>query len=412
MTGYRDPSVIPWASMDAALNRSSPGLYALLSGGVQGSPDQGPRLFLYDVNPKDMTQWTYLQTLGDHIPRNLTPHRWTGDLGTNWECASVFALKDEQSGESRDVCVFGVEGGSLREHVERYRAEEGRGRHERAARYCHWFFTSLEERNKGEGKEVEMKWKTGGLVDWAEFYALSTFAHPDGRRIGWGWFVELDLPDDVAADKGWTGCLGLPREYSLQVTDGVDGASVSPLQGIGSFDVIPSKDGSRVVTLASQPLAELVELRQRLLFSSVPDNQAMPSSYEIHLIVDLATDASIRLSIRHSLNQSITTDITFSPSTEQLVINRAQSSAHSGINSQNEIAPHTLLSFVNGTREPLDLRVFVDADTIEVFANGRTALATRAYAPQTANLVSLHVEGQREVKRCDAWEMGSIGLVE
>ena len=130
VTGFRDPSVVPWPSMDRLLGRTEgKGLYALISGGVQNlgktntpssdASPEGPRLFLYDLDPTDLTQWRYLSTLGKTFPRNLTPHRWTGDFGTNWECATVFPLRHTASGLERDVCILGVEGGSLRKHVEK-----------------------------------------------------------------------------------------------------------------------------------------------------------------------------------------------------------------------------------------------------------------------------------------------------
>jgi beta-fructofuranosidase len=388
VTGFRDPFLNPWPAMDRSLGKSTPGLYALLSGGIQ----EGPCLFLYDIDVNDMTRWTFLRTLGQ-TPRNAPIGKWTGQVGTNWECACIFTLSAE--GEWRDVCIFGVEGGSPAEHAISH-AKANPKRPVRGARYAPWLFVNVEN--------GDMAWKTAGQVDWAEFYAVSTFAHPDGRRIAWGWIVEEDLSPELAEEKGWMGCLGMPRELSLQVYDGVIGTSGSTLEDVGSFDV----KGERVVTLGVAPLAELTQLRGSAV--SVQKPMVAPECYEIELEASMTFTSTITLFLRHTPDYSISTSISFSPDSEQIIISRGHSTQNIGVCTRDEIAPFALLHFADRV-EPVSWRVFVDRDVLEVFCNGRVAFATRLYSPKEANMVSIEVEDGAEVVSATMWEMGSIGLV-
>ena len=448
MTGFRDPSVIPWHTLDRLLGRrAGEGLYALISGGIQnlntsdagvdiasstssrdvaGQTNEGPRLFLYDIDPNNLRSWRYLSTLGKTFPRNLTPHDWTGDFGANWECATVFSLRHAASGIERDVCILGVEGGGLRPHVQEYR-KANPGSHERAARYAHWFFPSLSVEPGSavaDMEKVDMAYTTGGLVDWAELYAFATFPHPDGRRIGLGWLVELDLPDAMAEQKEWTGCLGLPREFELQVHGAVKGTLAgTPVEDIGSFEVVKggNEEGNRVVTMGVRPLRELESLRGRAIRipTCAPGEEEgveMPECYELHLVTSITdTDSPMTITLRASPPASATdirTTISFDPAKETIVINRAKSTTLAGLCLQDEVAPFTLLRFEDGSVEELDLRVFVDRDLIEVFVNGRVSLSTRVYAPKEANGLKVDVQGGAVVKLCEAWQMGDIGLPE
>lgn len=439
VTGFRDPSVVGWHSLDRLLGRpEGQGVYALISGGVQRasgstSGEEGPRLFLYDVNPRNMLEWTYLSTLGQTYPRGVIPHAWTADLGANWECATIIPLRDERSEEHRDICILGTEGGSSRQPAMEYK-KRNPGRKERDARYVHWFMTRISDNagtasNKANGHSpnqtldrIDMEYATGGLLDWAELYAFATFPHPDGRRIAWGWLVELDLTDEQAERKGWTGCLGLPRQLSLKVYDRVLGTLGTDLKAIGSFEVKTveqqGEQVQRLVTLGVEPLEELTSLRGSALLSDDQRSRQMPECFELLLIASTESDSpnDISFILRSDPDSSTTveTRITCSLTGERITIGRENSSPqtdqYSGICAQNEQAPFTLLRFKNGDIERLQMRVFVDRDTIELFVNDRIALSTRVYAPKDANWFRLDVTEGWKVSTLEAWEMSDIGL--
>jgi beta-fructofuranosidase len=67
-------------------------------------------------------------------------------------------------------------------------------------------------------------------------------------------------------------------------------------------------------------------------------------------------------------------------------------------------------SFIMNSDEPLKLRVFVDKSVVEVFVNGKQALAVRVYpSREDAKGVSLRSQGQSsELKILEAWQMKNI----
>ena len=72
-------------------------------------------------------------------------------------------------------------------------------------------------------------------------------------------------------------------------------------------------------------------------------------------------------------------------------------------------APETAPVFL-GDDEPLHLRVFIDRSVVEVFTNGRQALALRVYPERDDSLgVSLRAQGRAaQLNRLDAWQMRSV----
>jgi beta-fructofuranosidase len=245
------------------------------------------------------------------------------------------------------------------------------------------------------------------MMDWGDWYAPNVFAHPDGRRIAWGWIVEQDISDELAKEKGWIGCLGIPRELSLGVYRGVTGTTKTPLNAITSIETA----GDQVIVLSIRPLRELEKLRREVLYqsSSVTSGTLLnkaPHSYEILVRADISEEGTIALTIRES--SQVRTTITFDSPQERLIVSRGSSTTCEDICLQDEVAPFTLFRY-GDTYEQLELRVFVDKDVVEVFANERVAISTRVYSPVDACGISLEVDapGTAEVK---VWSMGSIGL--
>jgi beta-fructofuranosidase len=402
VTGFRDPSIFEWPALGEKVGSRR---LAVVSGGVQGDII-GPRMFLFGVDPSNLTSWSFLKTLGT-MKRNvrLDP-KWSGDFGTNWECGNFISLKHNASGLERMIGFVGVEGGHLRDHVKSYR-KLNPGRPERDVRYCNWFFANLTDNNDND---IDIEFDTTGMMDSGEWYAPSVFLHPDGRRIAWGWIVEQDISKELAAEKGWIGCLGVPRELSLGVYEGVIGTCRTSLAEITSVEVVDNQ----VLTLDIRPLRELENLRRASLYNSTKVEDGIlvkeaPECYELLLRAGVTGHGSISLKIRES--ESVQTTISFNTRQEELIIHRDASTLNDGICLQDEIAALTLFRYPSHF-EPLELRVFVDKDVVEVFANGRVAIATRIYGPKDARRISIAHEGDLRVSEIQAWTLGGIGLVD
>lgn len=87
-------------------------------------------------------------------------------------------------------------------------------------------------------------------------------------------------------------------------------------------------------------------------------------------------------------------------------IESSYSSLHSDVQTR---APETA-SFLLSPDENLKLRVFIDKSVVEVFVNGKQALAVRVYPSRKDALgVSVRSQGQTsELKLLEAWQMKSI----
>ncbi|CAK9785266.1 Arabinanase/levansucrase/invertase [Cutaneotrichosporon oleaginosum] len=375
VTGFRDPFLAPWPAMDRA--RGTTGrLYGLISGGIR---DIGPCVFLYDVDPADMTAWTYLSPIT--FPSYKTG-LWGGDLGVNLECTNFLTLAAGRI--EREVLVTGSEGG-----VPRF----GEARVRRAP----WVMGTL----ASEGNEVGMQRSAAGVVDWGALYAFNTFEHK-GRHILWGWLMDEELPDAILAKRGWTGCLGVPRELFLASYAGVASALASKIEDVGCFERLPSGE---VVTLGMRPVTELANLRGERVASATGGPKLQldaPLTMAINLEVEI-TDETEAVELRVRCSRTVHTSIIFSPQAEVIRVVREHSNAQPDIRKSTEEGRFTLLRMPE--IEKLQMIIFLDADVLEVFANDRFALSTRVYSPKEATGVEYEHKGLARVERLEVWEM-------
>lgn len=397
-------------------------LYALISGGIHG---HGPRTFLYAIDPTDLTKWTYLHPLIVDLPVNHVPSsKWAGDFGANWECTNFVTLHGD-SGRVRELVFAGAEGGKERPWVEDYHTSHGAAAR-RVPRYSNWLFGRLGL--KESENEVRMSVDIAGLLDWGVFYAANSFKAADGRTVLWGWLIEEDLTDSELAKKGWTGCLGVPREIILNTEHGVVGALVTELEAIKSVEVIDDairpSSGSTVLTLGIRPIQEMKSLRKAVLYECLPGplkahRTVLPAASltcEIQAIVHVfESTESVSLVLRHNDDQSIRTSIVFRPRDETLTVEREYSTSRDDVNTCPEVGSHTLFRLrskdaTENSIEPLRLTVLLDHDVIEVFANDRFALSTRVYTAPEHTGLSLMSKGGGWVEDFRVWEMAGIGL--
>lgn len=414
VTGFRDPVVTAWPAMDDALGERGPGraLYGVVSGGIV---DEGPNAFVYRLEPDDLTRWKYLGPLVDVPMDYQRPSHWTGDFGVNWECVNFMTLRDEcRAGRETQMLTMGTEGG-LKKHP-----EDGGDPH---GQWSMWMGGSLQSKTDGA---VRLEPEFSGVFDHGCFYAANSYEHPvTGRRIVWGWIKEDELTLARREAKGWTGYLSLQREVFLYSASNVVGTIGSRLEDIPSFKV--EGDGSRrktVQTMGIRPLQELQTLRQRkpITWSSIPSAQvsghlinASSTSWELEATVrvDPRLHRRLGLDILHNGDKSRRTRIYFSPSAEEIVVDRSRSNNKSDIQKDAVSGAFTLLVSENDDGregiETLQLRVFSDGDVLEIFANDRFALSTVVYADSnTCNGVSWFVETEGEAGADAAFESLSI----
>jgi beta-fructofuranosidase len=223
-----------------------------------------------------------------------------------------------------------------------------------------------------------------GKLDHGDLYAPQSMRTDDGRTLTWGWVPEAR---DVSAqwDAGWSGSLSVPRELSL------------------------ADDGG----LCQRPAAELAGLREsnsRVETVRLADGDSHPldvasRQFELRCTVELLDADAVELAVLATPDGEERTPIRYTGHSE-LVVDRSAASADPRATTDGQRMPVTPYD------APLDLHVFVDGSVVEVFANDRHCLTSRAYPTRAdARGVSLSATGGRAtVTGLDCWELGEAWL--
>lgn len=119
---------------------------------------------------------------------------------------------------------------------------------------------------------------------------------------------------------------------------------------------------------------------------------------------------SVSLAVRHNEDRTTSTVITFDCETEEIHVDRSCSTNRDDINTAPEVGAFTLyrrqdLAAGASSIEPLEMDIFLDHDVLEVFANGRFALATRIYTDPRATGISISSVGPVMVEQLDIWPL-------
>jgi len=206
--------------------------------------------------------------------------------------------------------------------------------------------------------------RSRGLMDVSRnYYAPNGLEDPQGRRIVWGWV------NGFPANRGWNGCLTLPRVLTI----GGDGA------------------------LRQEPAPELVKLRgQPFKLEEVHLNDATNilqnirgDTLEIRAEIDQITARRFGLKLRCSADGQKSVDIVMGARSADLAGARVDWEA--------------------GTNERISLRAFLDRTVLEVYLNGRSC-ATRVISAEEKNLeIGLFADGGAvRVRSLEVWPMRSI----
>jgi beta-fructofuranosidase len=205
--------------------------------------------------------------------------------------------------------------------------------------------------------------RTNGMLDAGNFYAPNTMLVPDGRRLVWGWVN--GFPDD----RGWNGCLSLPRELNIARDGQLHQAPSSALEKLRGKAVVQKN----------------IRLQGGAINLTLPGTNAL----EISLEMDLSSAAGIGLEIKNGNGRpGVTVNFT---------------------GSELEVMDVRVPLNLNEKSRRLNLRLFVDHSVLEVFAN-ETACVTKVIAPleSGASLELRATGGPVQVKRLEAWPMKSI----
>jgi beta-fructofuranosidase len=405
VTGFRDPYVARWASLDKA--RKTETLYGVISGGIR---DLGGAVFLYEVSPTNLLEWRYLGPILQ-LPLRFNPsNKW--DFGANWECAAFMTLANEIA--SREFFILGCEGAKKCDATDLNETYVG---------YCLWLSGAL-----ARSDDPRMTYEFGGLLDHGCFYAPSQYEHPvSGIRILWGWIKEEDVTLAHCEEKGWRGMLSTPRELFLLSIPNVIGAIKTPLHQIDSIDTTAGghRGTSTVHTMGIRPYRELHNLRTKSLGSwtsleceSAPLFHGM--HWELEAVVTLSTfdESKTGFHIQHNESHSKRTTIYFDAAKEKIVVDRSTSNNDVQVLKDVLTGSFTLFKFREGNQErteQLAFRILCDGNVVEVFANDRFAMSFMVY-PDDAGCTGVSCfDNDKELGNAvfdsiNVWELSEILL--
>lgn len=253
-------------------------------------------------------------------------------------------LTDEVSEAETQMLIMGTEGGLKRDATP--------GDEDPHGVWAMWMAGSLKK--TADGARLELEPEFTSFLDNGCFYAANSYEHPvSGKRIVWGWIKEGDWTLARREAKGWTGYLCLQRELFLLTVNNVVGTIGTSLEDIPSFKVVEKESGRIFQTLGIRPLQELETLRRTspLTWANVSSHgqtrhlmNARSTNWELEALIRVRPgDQKVGFDLRHNGDRSQRTSICFSPTREEIVVDRSISNAEDDIQKKPHSGPFTFL---------------------------------------------------------------------
>ena len=313
--------------------------YAVI--GIQSENLEGKAVLYSSENIKD---WKFE---GEIAGAN---HGKIKDFGFMWECPDYFQLKDEKTGEIKDLLVFSPQG--LESEGDLYNNKYQTG----------YLFGKLDY----EKPEFEILSDFVEIDRGNDFYAPQSMEDDKGRRLIVGWMGIPEEEDFPTVKNEWLHCLTLPRE--LKVIDG---------------------------KLYQVPIKEMESIRgEKIEFSGKVAgevNVGTGTTYELKAkFSDFNSDFGLKL--RTGKNSE--TILKFDYNDKKFVLDRTK----------GEQPDKRLRKVYLGDISELELTVFVDNSSVEVFINGGAEVfSSRIFPEKDADGISVFTDKDVNVE-IEKWE--------
>ena len=313
--------------------------YAVI--GIQGKNLEGKAVLYSSENIKD---WKFE---GEIAGAN---HGKIKDFGFMWECPDYFQLKDEKTGEIKDLLIFSPQG--LEPEGDLYNNKYQTG----------YLFGKLDY----EKPEFEILSDFVEIDRGHDFYAPQSMEDDKGRRLIVGWMGIPEEEDFPTVKNEWLHCLTLPRE--LKVIDG---------------------------KLYQVPIKEMESIRgEKIEFSGKVAGEVKVgtgATYELKVkFKDFNSDFGLKL----RTGKSSETVLKFDYKDKKFVLDRTK----------GEQPDKRLRKVYLGDISELELTIFVDNSSVEVFINGgQEVFSSRIFPEKDADGISVFADKDVNVER-EKWE--------
>ena len=272
------------------------------------------------------------------------------DFGYMWECPDYFSLKDEKTGEVVDLLVVSPQG--LEPEGDLYNNKFQTG----------YFFGKLNY----EKPEFEISSKFVEIDRGNDFYAPQSMEDDKGRRLIVGWMGIPEEEDFPTVENEWIHCLTLPRELKL-----INGK------------------------LYQKPIAEMETIRgEKIEFSGDVKGEVEVGEGQTYEIIAKFKNISSDFGIKLRADEKNETVVKFDFEAKKLILDRSK-----GRQTDKRVRKVFL-----GDLDNIELRIFVDNSSVEVFVNGgEEVFSSRIFPEKGANGISVFADKDVNVE-IEKWE--------
>ena len=229
-----------------------------------------------------------------------------------------------------------------------------------------------------------------GWLDWGrDFYAAVTFdSTPDGRRILIGWMSNWDYANEVPTSP-WRGSMALPREVSLVTIEGAVTLLQRPVPELSLLDA------------GTGPLAD-----EQFELDGV---RVLPGGRQYRVDVTFEPMDADEFGLDLLLGVENVTRLRYLPVTRELLLDRTRS-GETSFSPSFPSADRARVALRDGA---LELRVYVDRMSVEVFAQGGAVCMTQqVFAPDDSVGLAIRSDGgSTRVTRFECTPIGHATIV-
>ena len=267
-----------------------------------------------------------------------------------WECPDYFQLKDEKTGEIKDLLIFSPQG--LEPEGDLYNNKYQTG----------YLFGKLDY----EKPEFEILSDFVEIDRGHDFYAPQSMEDDKGRRLIVGWMGIPEEEDFPTVKNEWLHCLTLPRE--LKVIDG---------------------------KLYQVPIKEMESIRgEKIEFSGKVAGEVKIGTGTTYELKAKFSDFNSDFGLKLRTGKNSETVLKFDYNDKKFVLDRTK----------GEQPDKRLRKVYLGDISELELTVFVDNSSVEVFINGgQEVFSSRIFPEKDADGISVFADKDVNVE-IEKWE--------
>ena len=303
---------------------------------------------------KNLIDWTHLSNWGKEY----------GEHGGVWECPDIFPMTVEETGEQKWVLIQSLNpGGPNGGSATQYFVGDFDGTH-----------FSLDPDFAKEVVDGKAVWLDYGRDNYAGV-TWADIPREDGRKLFLGWMSNWDYAQVVPTEK-WRSAMTVPRGFKLRKTE----------EGYRLYTT-PVKELTRLrktaISLKSTELSDILDLNAQEDFNA--------AQVELVLEFDLTKNQSalLGLELSNSLGELYRFGVDLPK--QRFFSDRTKAGDHSF---SDKFAKEVHFAPYQGKGQRLKLHCFIDAASIEVFADDGACVMTEVFFPsEDFNRLALFSEG-------------------